>query len=450
MSETALGQLRDLQSWMATGGLYPSRETLKRGIERMLLSLGDPRWLGNPHALSLTQAAIYYARGDERLPIFLGEGSGDHAATSGYIRVQVGWAPQDRAILEELAYLELSGAEPSEICQNLALTLEWARRHWDAYQAEVRELLAERLGGVSVEQLILLAWRLAGSLQAGAYWVDGELEPNEEGHEQVTPWSATQHPQCYRAGKALAEWNERIRRLFVGAFTLRDTLLDLQRYESSAAALDIEHTIRIIAGLKVEAQRTLPFKVRPGGNSLHELLTRLQRYARAMMELDVEGALRADREDIASREAELHLEQGADRTRLHQQLIALRWRCGEVGVVWREGWTQALEVMVAVKEEEIEALRVEITTLREEAEKLMVNNGQVSSALRYAALRRRMQGTLKHRYWEALEAVRVIQDELLRAGRRRYRRDGRQLTGVEAYRVMLQTLRAAYKELGDG
>ena len=74
-------ELRELQTWLSNGGLYPSREILKRGIERVLLSLGDPRALSSPHALSLTKAEIYYSRGDEYLPIVLGRESGDQPSS---------------------------------------------------------------------------------------------------------------------------------------------------------------------------------------------------------------------------------------------------------------------------------------------------------------------------------------------------------------------------------
>ncbi len=36
-------------------------------------------------------------------------------------------------------------------------------------------------------------------------------------------------PVCYSSGEALLPWHETARRLFIGSFTLRDTLLDRER-----------------------------------------------------------------------------------------------------------------------------------------------------------------------------------------------------------------------------
>ena len=77
----------------------------------MIFTLGDPRALGNPDCASLSRSEIYYTRGDDRLPISLADDSGDVVAGDSLIKIEVSRHAEERGILEELVYLELSGSE---------------------------------------------------------------------------------------------------------------------------------------------------------------------------------------------------------------------------------------------------------------------------------------------------------------------------------------------------
>ena len=65
----------------------------------------------------------------------------------------------------------------------------------------------------------------------------------------------------------------------------------------------------------------------------------------------------------------------------------------------------------------------------------------------YQALRHALRPLDQHPYWSALATLRVIQHALLRTARGRYRRDGRILTGTQAYRSLLQEARMVWKEV---
>lgn len=441
-------ELRELQTWLSDGGVYPSRETLKRGIERVLLSLGDPRLLGSPHSLSLNKAEIAYARGDERLPIVLGKGSGDQPSTEAYIKIQVQGSPDERGILEELAYLHLSGATLTQVCQNVALTLEWAQQHWDAYHTEVHALLSSRLG-MPPEELIWTAWRLVSALD-GHLW---HQQPFTKGrgettvsYEQVTFWSERYHPACYSAGETLLTWHETIRRLFIGAFMLRDSLLDRERVLSMIAADQGDESVRRVARIPLKTLQTLPFKIRPSGQNLYSLLAPLQRYAFALAQLDIPTALQRDLDLLIRSEAQLANQASLDITLLQEQLNELRVRCGEVGVTWLTSWDQPLALAETLTTHELTDLLTEVQSLRTQVE------AQASCSCdlwEYQTLRHALQPVLKHPYWAVLSTVQTIQQALLQKARGRYRRDGRLLTGTRSYHQLVQTTRAIWQELGD-
>ena len=441
-------ELRELQEWLSGGGVYPNRETLKRGIERALLSLGDPRSLGSPHSLSLSKAEIVYARGDERLPIVLGKDSGDQPSTEAYIKVQVQGSSEERGILEELAYLELSGAGLTQVCQNVALTLDWARQHWDAYHAEMRALLTHRLG-TSPEELIWTAWRLVCALE-GRLW--GQAPPTksrgEEAppYERVTPWSPQYHAACHTAGDALLRWHETIRRLFIGTFTLRDTLLDRERILPMAAADQGDASVRRLAHIPLKTLQTLPFKIRPTGQSLYSLLAPLQRYALALTQLDTGAALKRDLEDLRRREAHLARQASLDIGLLREQLAELRGRCGEVGVTWREAWDRPLDIAAALSSTELMDLLDRTRALRTQIEE---RTSGACDLWDYQGLRHALQPALRHSYWTALTTLQAIQQALLQKARGRYRRDGRTLTGTRSYHALLQTVREIWQEMED-
>ncbi|GAB4423699.1 MAG: hypothetical protein OHK0015_01560 [Chloroflexi bacterium OHK40] len=441
-------ELRELQGWLDRGGLYPSRETLKRGVERALFALGDPRVLASPDSLSVSRAELIYARGDERIPVALARGSGDQPVSHASPKVVVRGYPEERGILEELAYLALSGAELGQICQNLALTLEWAGRHFDAYQAHIRGLLAEQLGGLTAEHLILAAWRLLSALRGEPVSGPPDLRADPDAvasYAARSPWSETDHWSCHTAGAELMACRETFRRLYIGSFTLRDTLLDRARLDRALADFDPDRAVATLSELPLASLRSAPFRVRPTGERLYGLLVPLQRYAIALRRADVATWLRRDVSDLTARARHLDAQLGLDLAELRRQLGALRWRCGEVGAVWREGWDAAVELLAGITPEELHALRDTVAAALGAAREAGERDVWAYQRFRHAA-----RPALESPYWAAVGAVGAIQAELLRAARARYRAVGKSITGTAAYRALLRSVRAIYGELGDG
>lgn len=440
-------ELRELQAWLSDGGLYPSRETLKRGIERVMLNLGDPRALGSAHTTSLSKAEIYYARGDERLPIMLGRGSGDQPSTDAYVKLAISGADDERGLLEELAYLALSGESMANVCQNVAVTLDWAQQHWDDYHSDIRVLLTRRLGGITPERLVWGAWRLVNAL-TGTSWGErvplNACDPNElDNHASL--WISRTHPACYETARTLLTCHETIRRLFIGSFALRDTLLDRERVKASFDVDKDDTIIREFAQIPLASLKTLPFKIRPSGQSLYSLLAPLQRYAQALAQLDLPIALARDITNLRKREQHLDAQQLLDQTCLRDQIGELRRRCGEVGVTWREIWDTPLDALAQTAVAEAFALLPVVHQAITRAEALA--KSEAATLWDYQVLRHEIARLERTPYWERVRILQQVQAELRQAARSRYRQRGQSLIGTRAYRALLTSTRAIIEEL---
>jgi hypothetical protein len=441
-------ELRELQHWLEHGGPYPSRETLKRGIEQVLLQLGDPRSLASRESLSAAQAELYYSRGDDRLPMYLDGGSGDVLGDDTYVKVQVTRAPTERAILEELVYYALSGGDLAGTSENVALTLAWAQEHWDDYHMRVRSLFATRLNGITAERLIFITWRLVSALAAapGRDWpFMGARDAAPPPFTTTTPWDSAAHAQCYHAGESLYRWYETARRLFVGAFTYRDTLLDFGRFSSIASDIEADTMLRDLAYLPVADLRGLPFKIRPTNVSLYELLVPLQRYAAALVQFDIGRALRADVKDFSGRLRHLEHQLLMDFSLFHAQLASLRSRCGQVGVSWSDSWDEAIDTLRSLTADEVKTLYARTRAALDDPHGTLEQGP--SSIWEYQDFRHRARPIRQHPYWPAIAALRQVRGELERAARERYPAKGGTITATRPYRELLAALRNVHEEI---
>lgn len=443
-------ELRELQHWLEHGGPYPSRETLKRGIEQVLLQLGDPRSLASRESLSAAQAELYYSRGEDRLPMYLDGGSGDVLGDDTYVKVQVTRAPTERAILEDLVYYALSGGDLAGTSGNAALTLAWAQEHWDDYHMRVRSLLASRLNGISAEHLIFITWRLVSALAAapGRGWpFMGPRDAAPPPYITTTPWDSAAHAQCFHAGEALYRWYETARRLFVGAFTYRDTLLDYDRFSSIASGIEVDTILRDLARLPVADLRGLPFKIRPTNVSLHEVLVPLQRYAAALVQFDAGRALRADVKDLSGRLRHLEHQLHMDFSLFRAQLTSLRSRCGQVGVSWSDSWDEAIDMLRSLTADEVKTLYAQTHAALDDWHGAPEQGPY--GIWDYQDFRYRARPIRQHPYWAGVAALQQVRGELERAARERYPGKGRAITATRPYRELLATLRNVHEEIAS-
>jgi hypothetical protein len=441
-------ELRELQRWLTVGGMYPSRETLKRGIEQALFIFGDPRALKSPDSMSLARAELFYARGDEHIPIALGRGSGDQPITRTALKVRVSGTSAERTILEELAYSALSNTPLIQVSRNIASSLAWVSDHWQVYHGEIRELLRSYLGGMEAEALVLIAWQLVTALQHPITDSLPDLRAERTTNAPYvahTPWSAAQHWACYSAGEQLYRWHETLRRLFIGFFTLRDTLIDHERYTGACQHLDRNAALRTLAALPLPSLRAMPFKIRPTGQKLYELLAVLQRYSEALLRCNVETALHTDQDELRRKIEHLQAQHWLEPALLREQIAGLRWRCAEVGVTWRESWDASMEALIATTETELQQLEQQITKLQYAIEQHITANS--ADLWQYQNLRHALRPVIEHPYWAAEATLNEIMDALGRTARSRYRSSGKALAGTAAYKQLLATVRQIQAEL---
>jgi hypothetical protein len=436
-------EIRELQSWLNGGGIYPRRETLKRGIERVMLSLGDPRVLANPFSQSTNAAYVYYARGDERLPICL-EDSGDVKSTDTYVQVSVHRDPHDRSLLEELAYLQLSGVAMPQACQNIVLTLTWARRHWNTYHEQVQSLLTQSLGGISLSQLVLVIWRLLAYLQGVPWSTSPHTQPCEhESDGSCSPWNNSEHHACQRTGIELLRWHEPVRRLFIGLFMLRDTFVDVATFQTTQQTTEMMAVLQTLARVPIRPLKSLPYKIRPLGYSLYELLVSAQVYIQALADIDLTTSLTTDIQWIEQSIKHLKAQRTFDPVHFEHDTIFLKLHCVSVGIPWQHEWSQAIAVLQEMSEGTSDQLIHDLQQVKRRGQQLTTERSDLWA---YQDFRLQLAPILAHPYWAASHTLHEILITLKQTARARYRRTGKVLTGTKAYQSFLTTLEQLRKE----
>jgi hypothetical protein len=226
---------------------------------------------------------------------------------------------------------------------------------------------------------------------------------------------------------------------------MRDTLLDRERCATMLAKDSGDNLIRRVAQIPLRSIQTIPYKIRPLGQTLYAFLAPLQRYALALAQLDLEQALRRDRAELEVRRTHLAAQADISLAQLRDQLSELRWRYGEIGLTWREVWDPGVETLAGLTHRDLATLLEEIEMLHD-----IVDEHSVASCdlWAYQRLRQRLRPALSHPYWLASDTLQSIQRSLLRGARGRYRRVGKVLTETREYRGLTQVARSIWEEVG--
>jgi hypothetical protein len=271
---------------------------------------------------------------------------------------------------------------------------------------------------------------------------------DDQAYAASSPWAVSPYQVCYSAGEVLVSWQETVRRLVIGAFTLRETLVDQARYGQAVAALDTATILTKIAEISLKSLRSLPYKIRPGSQPLYDLLVPLQRYAQAVLQINPTSAFQADMADLERRMAQLKPQLTTDLNHLAKQLDLLRQGAGDVGVPWQASWTNTLEIGAALSHEELQRLYVGLGDRFNEAQE-SVATGK-SDIWVYQDFRQRLKPLVLHPYWAFAATLHTIQQELICSARQRYRHDAKVLTGTRSYHELLEVIRAVHQELEHG
>jgi hypothetical protein len=187
----------------------------------------------------------------------------------------------------------------------------------------------------------------------------------------------------------------------------------------------------------------MPFRIRPMGQKVYDLLVPLHQYAKAIVHLDIPAALEQDVTQLSTWETHLTQQQDLDIPQFQKHLMTLRWRCGEVGVVWKEAWEPAMTYLKELTHDELQGLATQVTTL------LQLLPGHTSSfdVWMYQDFRHALRPLLIHPYWSAVETLAMIQQTLIKTAKTRYKKRGKVLSGTQKYKQFLHTLQNIQKEL---
>ncbi|MDL2344406.1 hypothetical protein QOL99_09590 [Deinococcus sp. MIMF12] len=285
-TDTWRDALRELQRWQNQGEPFPKRQHLKRGIERLVRTLLDPRAVQHPHVNALSADPLEYSRGGDHLPIYLPD-SGDllpeHWPSLHVPRTL------PAQFLEECLTFSFSAGQHVECFADLGHTRQLLEEAVAAFQGEVRRHL-ERLVGMPYETLVFGVWWLCQHVCQGQ--VLSPRDPAGRGallqydlppREIQVAWRAERpHRLLHRTHRELRDGRDAYRALFLSVFHHRDDLLDPDLFERECARFDPTLFLRALAGLSLPQVLRAPFRQRGSKLTLAQLLKPAVEYAAAL------------------------------------------------------------------------------------------------------------------------------------------------------------------------
>ncbi|WP_144012402.1 hypothetical protein [Deinococcus sp. LM3] len=278
--------IRELQAWQSAGAPFPKRQYLKRGIERLLRALLDPRPIQHPRLNALSADPLEYTRGGDHLPIYLPE-SGDvrpeHWPSLHFPRTL---PPQ---LLEECLTYAFSANRHVECFADLGHTRQVLEDVVSDFRSDVRDQIG-RLTGQSWSRMVFGLWWLCQHVCQGhplqMNGGDGKralLQYDLAPKELRTAWSdERRHRVLHRTHQELRANRDHYRGLFVSLFHHRDDLMDPVLYEQECRQFDPSLFMDTLATLSLSRLSAAPYRQRGSKLSLTQLLQPAVEYAAAL------------------------------------------------------------------------------------------------------------------------------------------------------------------------
>lgn len=277
--------LTELQQWRG-GDLFPKRQLLKRGVEKLLRMLGEPRLVRHPHLNSSSADPLEYFRGSDNLPIYL-PGSGD-VLPEHWPSLHLD-ATLPAQFLEECLTYALSSVQHIEVFADPGYSFELAADLTAQLQRDMRANL-EHLLGMPLEEAVVGMWWVTQHLS-----LTEPLLPGTEGgrrlllHYEVDtkqikrPWQAARvHQILSRTQAAILEQRSAMRALFVSLFHHRDDLLDAPLLDAYWNRFDPVAFIEAFAGVNTKRLQSVPYRQQRSRLSLHDLVRPIQEFCAAL------------------------------------------------------------------------------------------------------------------------------------------------------------------------
>lgn len=278
--------LRELQSWHGHGTPFSKRQHLKRGIERVIRALTDPRAIQHPHQNALTADPLEYTRGHEHLPIFLpdsGDLLPDHWPSLQFPRTL------PAQFFEECLTYSFSASHHVECFADLGYTRQLLEGAAATFRQDLRAHL-ERLLGMPYERVVFGLWWLCQHVSQGdplptqtpagrRALLQYDLPPRDV----RVAWQAERpHRVLHRTHRELRERRDHYRALFLSVFHHRDDVLDPALLDREAQQFDPTLFLHALVNLPMSTLLSAPFRQRGSKRSLAHLLQPAVEYAAAL------------------------------------------------------------------------------------------------------------------------------------------------------------------------
>lgn len=290
--EVSLGEL---QKWLIENQRYPSRENLKRGIEKFSDNFIETRQIGNSECIASTADHIFYTRSKEHLPIYLNGNSGDAGKTEGVVQLIIDKENSPRYILEELLLYYWKPNNELDIFSNPAGTLDWFYKNMNSFKDDIYKLLERKIGNISWQDFVMTAWALVKNL------IDGTPISEESDllqrlpfsfnidNNKINPWNNDnkQHYQTYKSSHILISQWKVYQELMTGLFYLRDGFIDRESYEEFQKSFKIYDVIEKLANLDTKDLRTLSFRSNKSNLGIYQLIEPVRYYCYSLQKLNV-------------------------------------------------------------------------------------------------------------------------------------------------------------------
>lgn len=277
--------LTELQQWRS-GHPFPKRQVVKRGVERIVRILTEPRLVAHPHLSSSTADPLEYYRGSENLPIYM-PGSGDILPEQWPSVTLEPTLPAQ--FLEECLTYGLSAATHIEVFSDVGHTRELAQKLADQLQEEMRRNL-EHLLGMTIEQAVLGMWWVTQHLTLSEPFFpaahssrDLLLKYDVNLAQVKRPWQAERANLILsRTQKQILEHRHDLRALFISLFHHRDDFLDAPLLERHWSSFDPVTFITTFGKLNCRKLKPAPYRQQSSKISLHDLAHPIQEFCAAL------------------------------------------------------------------------------------------------------------------------------------------------------------------------
>jgi hypothetical protein len=336
--------LGELQKWLIDDQRYPSRENLKRGIEKFSDNFMESRQIGNSECIASTADNIFYTRSKEHLPIFLSGNSGDAEQKDGVVQLVIGKENSPRYILEELLLYYWKPNNELDMFSNPASTLDWLSNNLNIFQNDIRALLERKIGNIKWEDFVMTAWLLVKNL------IDGTAI-NEQSDllqrlpfsfnindNKVNPWVTDSryhsYYQTYKSSKILMDQWKVYQELMTGLFYLRDGFIDRESYEEFHANFKIYEIIEKLANLDTKELRTLSFRSNKSNITIYQLVEPVHQYCLGLQKLSVKEHSDKLISELKLLDKSLSYQEDLNKSELIIQFSRLKKYYGKLNLSW--------------------------------------------------------------------------------------------------------------------